>query len=57
MIQHTDSKDIEQAQKEFLAFAAPLHKMKKVKEPAYKFPKETGKPKKKSKWGSWGKRY
>jgi hypothetical protein len=53
VIQNTDTKDIEQAHKEFLATAAPLHKMKDVKKPMYKFPKEPKSDKKKSKWGSW----
>ncbi len=54
VIQNTDAKDIERAQKEFLAFAAPLHKMgstKKTKEPAFKYPKDG--PKTKKKWGGW----
>ncbi len=56
VIQNTDTKDIEKSHAEFLAFAAPLHKMgkiKKTKEPAFKYPKEAKKPKKK--WGSWKK--
>ncbi|MEI6305025.1 MAG: PIF1 family DEAD/DEAH box helicase [Candidatus Taylorbacteria bacterium] len=54
VIQNTDSIEIENAHKEFLAVSAPLHKMKKSKEPAYKFPKEAKKTKKpKSRWNKW----
>ena len=56
VIQNTDSVEIENAHKEFLAAVAPLHKMKKSKEPVYKFPKEAKKTKKpKSRWNKWGK--
>ena len=53
IIQHTDSREIERAQKEFLASAAALHSMKKSKESAYKFPKQE-KTTKKNKWSKWG---
>ena len=55
IIQNTDAKDIERAQAEFLAFAAPLHKIVKSKAPAYKFPKEAKSSKPKKKWGGWKK--